>query len=230
MVGECACGSLFPRIGTLTGRTDDMVKFRGVNMFPAQIEDVKTALRFLRANADKYGIDPDHVGTIGRSAGGHLSAWLAMNTGDFETEEWPGVSTTVQASVDMFGPVDIKTLNLIEVERGKDPNHRWHRLEETHGGALVGGVEDDEILAKSDAASPIFSMSDKMAPLLILHGDQDPLVPLSVSEDFYQRIVEAGYADRADFYVLRHAGHGTREFFQPSTKKIILDFFNRYLR
>ena len=101
--------------------------------FPAQIIDIKTAVRFLRANAAKYGIDPARAGAIGRSAGGHLAAWMAMNTDEFHSEEWADQPDTVSAAVDMFGPVDIKTCNLIEVENFKNPNHRWHSLPETHG-------------------------------------------------------------------------------------------------
>ena len=197
--------------------------------FPAQLIDCKTAVRFLRANADKYGIDPDRVGVIGRSAGGHLASWMAMNLDGYDTEEWSGYSSKVSAAVNMFGPVDVKKLNLVEIEKMKDPNHRWHKIEETHGGALVGG-DPATIIERSDAASPIFSANDGMSPLLILHGDEDPLVPLWISEEFYDRLVSEGYEDRVDFYVLKHGGHGTREFFQPSTKKIITDFYDKYLK
>ena len=74
--------------------------------WPEQIKDVKTAIRFLRANADKYEIDPDRIGVMGRSAGGHLSAMAGMNTDNFESEEWSEFSSEVQATYDMFGPVD----------------------------------------------------------------------------------------------------------------------------
>ena len=72
--------------------------------WPEQIKDVKTAIRFLRANADKYEIDPDRIGVMGRSAGGHLSAIAGMNTDNFESEEWSEFSSEVQATYDMFGP------------------------------------------------------------------------------------------------------------------------------
>lgn len=197
--------------------------------FPDQLIDCKTAVRFLRAHAEEYGIDPARVGTIGRSAGGHLSAWMAMNTDGYDTQEWGDQLSEVQAAVDMFGPVDIRRCNEVEVERFKDPAHRWHSLGETHGGALLGG-DESTMLERSDAASPIFSMSEKMCPISILHGDQDPLVPVEISEDFYRRIVEAGFEDRADLYIVKNGGHGTRELFQPMTKKVILDFFDKNLK
>ena len=198
--------------------------------FPDQLIDCKTAVRFLRAHAGEYGIDPDHIGTIGRSAGGHLSAWMAMNTDGYDSQEWSGYSSTVQAAVDMFGPVDVRRLNEIEVEKIKnDPNPRWSTLIETHGGALVGG-DEATIIERSDAASPIFSMSDRMCPITILHGDKDPAVPLFVSEEFYDRIVKAGFEDRADLYVVKNGGHGTRELFQAETKGVIREFFDRNLK
>ena len=196
--------------------------------FPDQLIDCKTAVRFLRANADKYGIDPNRVGTIGRSAGGHLSAFMDMNLDGYGTEEYADQSDLVQCAVDMFGPVDVPTLNLIEMEAIKNPAHRWHSMEETHGGALVGG-DMATVIERSFAAAPIYFINEKMAPLCILHGDQDPLVPLAISEDFYKRIKAAGMEDRCDFYILKNGGHGTREFFQPSTKKIIADFFKKHL-
>jgi pimeloyl-ACP methyl ester carboxylesterase len=68
-----------------------------------------------------------------------------------------------------------------------------------------------------------------MCPITILHGDQDPLIPTAISEDFYARLVEAGLEDQADLYILKNGGHGTREFFQPSTKAIIEKFFRANL-
>lgn len=197
--------------------------------FPDQLIDCKTAVRFLRAHADEYGLDPSRVGTIGRSAGGHLSAWMAMNTDGYDTDEWADQLSEVQASVDMFGPVDIRRCNEIEIENFKNPNHRWHSLPETHGGALLGG-DEATMLERSDEASPIFSMNERMCPIAILHGDQDPLVSVDISEDFYRRIVEAGFEDRADLYIVKNGGHGTRELFQPMTKQVILDFFDKHLK
>ena len=201
----------------------------GIGHFPDQLIDVKTAVRFLRAHADQYGVDPNRVATMGRSAGGHLSAWMAMNTDDCCSDEWRGYSSNVQAAVDLFGPVDIKTCNLIEIENFKNPNHRWHKIEETHGGALLGG-DPETMIERSDAASPIFRISERTAPIIILHGDQDPLVPVSMSEDFYSRLEKAGLADQSELYIVKNGGHGTRELFQRECKELILEFLNRYLK
>lgn len=198
--------------------------------WPAQITDVKTAIRFLRANASKYEIDPEHIGIFGRSAGGHLSVMAGMNTSENITEEWSGYSSDVQAVIDMFGPVDLQANMDIEIPRFSDPKFRWHRIEDTHGGALIGG-NPETIYERAAFATPSNYISDKMAPILILHGDNDPLVPPSASSELlYDAICKAGMEDRCDYYMIHHAGHGTREFFQDSTKELMLRFWDKHLR
>ena len=197
--------------------------------WPDQIQDVRAAIRFLRAHAEEYHIDPARIGVIGRSAGGQLAAMAAMNQPCDGEEPWGGQSARVQAACDLFGPVDLPALIREERERIQVPGYRWSTIEETHGAALLG-VPDGQLEEAGAAASPVNFLSDAMCPLLILHGDQDLLVPCSISEDFYRRIVEAGYGDRADLYILKHAGHGTREFFQPMVKELILSFFDRVLK
>ena len=199
--------------------------------YPCQIIDVKSAIRFLRANADQYNIDPDHVGVIGRSAGGHLAADAAMNRDGFDVGENLDFSSKVQVACDMFGPVDINQLNIDTAAKFSRPNYRWSRLEETHGGMLLGGDDAsgrmEELAYK---ASPVNYINSEMCPILIMHGDADGNVNINISKTFYKKIAEAGYEDRATLCILKNGGHGTREFFQPMTKKVILDFFNRTLR
>ena len=190
---------------------------------------MKTAIRFLRANAEKYEIDPDRIGVMGRSAGGHLSAMAGMNAEGFATEEWAGFSSDVQAAYDMFGPVDFVELMEADEIAMKDPKHRWKTVEDTHAGAIMGG-DPATMKERAKAACVKYYISPKMAPILIMHGDADPLVPASISEEFYQQICDAGLEERADLYLLKHAGHGTPEFFQPETKKIVVEFFDRYLK
>ena len=198
--------------------------------FPAQIIDVKTAIRFLRANASKYEIDPDRIGVLGRSAGGHLATFAAMNTDTFESEEWSGWSSKADACCNMFGPTDVVALMNEEEKSFNNPGSRWHRIEDTHGGKLIGG-DPSTIKERAKSASPINYVNPDMCPMLILHGDNDPLVPLELSSDIlYNRIKEAGMEEKADYYILEGAGHGSREFFQDEIKQLMISFFDQYLK
>ncbi len=199
--------------------------------WPDQLIDVKTAIRFLRANAEKYEIDPDRIGVFGRSAGGHLAAFAAMNTEDgCEGSEWKEYSDKVQACCNMFGPTDIVANMEVEEKKFSDPSFRWHSVEETHGGALLGG-DPATMKDRAKAASPVNFVNPDMCPMQILHGNSDPIVPIEASSDIlYRKICEAGLEDRADYYVIEHAGHGTREFFQDSVKELMIDFFDKHLK
>lgn len=198
--------------------------------FPDQIVDVKTAVRFLRAHADEYEIDPEHIGVIGRSAGGHLASLAAVNSDLYDSEEWSGYSSRVQACCDMFGPVDfVKLMEIDELAIKNDPDYRWKTMEETHEGAVLGG-DVASMWERAKIFSTPYVLTKDLCPILILHGDMDKLVPCQISEDFYQKIVEAGMESRADFYILQGAGHGTKEFFQPEIKTLIQKFFDKHLK
>lgn len=194
--------------------------------WPDQIVDVKTAIRFLRAHAEQYHIDPDRIGIIGRSAGGHLTSMAAMNLDDHESAEWAGYSSKVQAACDLFGPADLSTLLKRTRELVNAGGYRWDRIEDTHEGALLGGPYDDKSMDERAAtATSLNYINQGMCPMCILHGDADLLVPYTISESFYEKLVSEGFGDKVDLYILQGAGHGTREFFQDETKQVIADFF-----
>jgi pimeloyl-ACP methyl ester carboxylesterase len=199
--------------------------------FPAQIIDVKTAIRYLRAHAEDYNIDIDNIGIMGRSAGGHLTAFAAMNMDGYDSDEWSGYSSEVQAGFNLFGPTNLVSLLHKDIEEIKDnPNHRWKKIEESHLGALLGG-DSSEFEEKSRRVSVVHLLNEriKMAPLLIMHGDSDPLIPDYISEELYDKLVKFGFGSQTEYYLIKNAGHGTPEFFQEEARVIALNFFNKYL-
>jgi len=188
--------------------------------FPAMIEDVKCAVRFLRANAERFSINPEKIGAWGGSAGGHLVALLgtADATAGWDVGQYLEQSSRVQAVVDMFGPTDLTVLF-----EGANP-----RLMEQ-----VFGTSDrnSETLQK---ASPVNWVSSDDPPFLILHGERDPLVPVSQSQIFYEKLQAAGVP--ATFVIVKNAGHGFAPLggpISPSRQeltKMIGDFFDQYLK
>jgi acetyl esterase/lipase len=192
--------------------------------YPAQIQDCKAAIRFLRANAKHYGIDPNRIGVWGGSAGGHLVALLGTTGGinPLEgTEGNLGYSSRVQAVCDLFGPTDFSESGM----KGYIP-----AVVEMIDGLLGGPVNQHKGLAR--LASPVEFASKDDPPMLILHGDQDPLVPMSQSEELYTALKRMG-AD-VTLVKVKHAGHGFLPA-QPSDpsfdqiKKMVLDFFRKSL-
>jgi dipeptidyl aminopeptidase/acylaminoacyl peptidase len=168
---------------------------------------------------------------MGRSAGGHIASIVGMNIPGYDDEDYSGYSSDVQAVINNFGPVNLCDMYDYEKKNiESNPNYRWHNLMDTHGGAVMGG-DEETLYERSKAATAIYLM-DKMthpAPLLIFHGDADKIVPHTISTQYYNALVEAGYEDQTDYYVIKGAGHGTPEFFQPQVKDISLNFFIKYL-
>ena len=194
----------------------------GEALFPAQIEDVKTAIRFLRAHAEKYHIDAERIGIMGESAGGHLAA-LAGTTGnvkELDKGEWLEQSSKVQAVVDWYGPTDFLQLSQFSDSVIKN-------LAASPEALLIGGRAQDN-KEKSEKANPISYITGETPPFLILHGDSDRIVPFSQSEILYEALKGIG-ADVA-LYNLEGAGHATKEFFQPEIENIIINFFDRHLK
>jgi acetyl esterase/lipase len=194
-------------------------------VFPAQIEDCKAAVRWLRAHAKKHHIDPERIGVWGASAGGHLVALLGV-TGDvkeFDTGERTEVSSRVQAVADFFGPAELFTMQ--QQSRPGGPIN--HDAPDAPEAKLIGGALPDN-KAKADKASPITYVSKGDAPILIVHGDQDPLVPLQQSVDFHAKLKKAGVD--AELLVMKGAGHGFRDAQGVEANQKVEAFFIRVLK
>lgn len=183
--------------------------------FPAQIEDCKAAIRWLRSNAEKYHLDADHIGVWGESAGGHLAALLG--TGG-EVQAWNGScgpaeqSSRVQAVCDWYGPADFNAA----AEKYDVPAVKQ----------LLGNPTAD-LKEKAAAASPVTYVSPSSAPFLIFHGDKDEIVPVEQSQLLADALTKAGVA--ASLEIVKGGGHGGPPFATLENQNLILDFFLKHL-
>jgi len=163
-------------------------RFSNEAIFPAQIEDVKASVRWLRANSEKYNID-ENIGVIGSSAGGYLSAMLGVSGGvdEWDVGENLGKSSRVQAVVDLFGPVNFETL----IEDCGDSCVLDRVNDESPEGKLIG-CNLNECSDETEYASPEHYVSGDDPPFLIIHGDEDVTIPYAQSENFYDSLVASG--------------------------------------
>ena len=164
---------------------------------PEIVEDVRRAVRFIRANAARYDIDADRIGVLGGSAGGHLALLLgtASDDGDSKAKDpVDRVSSRVAAVVALFPPVDLRGMTC---EVGED-------------GELTGGSERFPALNfhpdKADDYSPIDHVTKDDPPTLLIHGDRDRLVPVRHSKRMHRALESAGV--ETDLFVVEGAGHG----------------------
>jgi acetyl esterase/lipase len=190
-------------------------------VFPAQIQDVKAAVRWLRANAAQHGLDPDRFAAWGSSAGGHLVALLGT-AGDvpaFEVGAHPGISSRVQAVINYFGPSDLERFVAT-------PGFEGHGRPGSPESKLIGGtVAENRALAA--AASPVTYVDKADAPFLILHGTADPVVPPNQSEVLHAALTKAGVASA--LHLLPGAKHGGPEFSSPEALGWVNDFLAKRL-
>jgi len=194
-------------------------RLTGEAKFPAQIEDCKCAIRFLRAHASQYHIDPNRIGVWGDSAGGHLAALLGTTAkvprlegkGGWETE-----SSAVEAVLDCYGPANLEPEAFTDYKnpQGEKFLHQF-----------LGDPIDPKL---AHDASPIKFITKGDPPFLILHGDKDDLVPVEQSQAFYDALKAAG--NDATLKIIPGAGHGGSQFFSLDNILLIDGFFERTLK
>ncbi len=185
--------------------------------FPAQIYDVKAAVRWVKANASKLRIDPERIGAVGFSAGGHLSLLLGL-TGEkdgLEGDVKPGEpNSRVQAVVNYFGPSELRADDFPKVVNVMIKD-------------LLGGLprEKPELAAQ---ASPLNFVSADDVPVLTFQGTKDKLVPFSQAVKLSEAMSQAGVPGRVELLI--GAGHGWKGPELDHTKAETVAFFNRYLK
>ena len=199
------------------------------NKFPAILEDGKSAVRFLKAHADAYGIDASKIGVLGDSAGGYLSQMVAVtgNEKQFDKGDNLHVDSTVQAAATLYGISDLRNIGA-----GFDEAiQKVHQSPAVTEALLVNGVAFNEypgasILSDSDkalAASSLGHIKKNLPPFLIMHGTEDKLVSPVQSEQLYEALKQNG--NRVTYVKVEGAGHGDTVWFQkPIIDKVVTWF------
>jgi acetyl esterase/lipase len=188
--------------------------------FPAPIEDCKAAVRWLRANAAKYNLNPDRIGAIGPSAGGHLACLLGVTDKEDSLEGNggnPDHSSRVQAVVSFFGRTNF-------MERTWDK-----KLEDEIFVPLIG-ARFDEKPELYKRISPIAYVSNSSPPFLFVHGAEDKLVPPQDSTDMAEKLRDAGMSAMA--VIVEGVGHGSADWGDKWAKHVeqAVDFFDKHLK
>ena len=174
--------------------------------FPGQLHDIKAAIRWLRANAGRYNLDPARIAIMGDSSGGWTAAMAAV-TGDAPEMEGTvgttGVSSAVQAAVAFYPPTNFVAMDAWALQKC-DPQ-RCHDAETSPESRLVG-CAIQRCPDKVKAASPLSYITPADPPIMILHGNSDPLVPHNQGEQLYMALNKA--CNDAIFISLPKAPHG----------------------
>jgi len=183
------------------------------DIFPAQLEDVKAAIRYLKTKSSQFNIDPTKVGLWGDSSGAHLALLAGLGAmGGLEDQ------VDVQAVVDWFGPTDLLSMS-------QYPSVFDHDSPHSPESKLVGGpIQENK--EKTRRASPIHYIHPSAPPILIMHGDADDVVPYEQSVEMFKALRKAG--NHAEMFKVKGAGH--IGFTQPQTMEIVKAFFKRNLK
>lgn len=200
--------------------------------FPAQIFDVKAAVRWIRANANQYKLDPDKIAAWGGSAGGHLSALLGTS-GDVSALEDLGLgnskqSSRVQLVVDWFGPTDFLKMDEQLLE-SKVKNPQIHAVSDSPESELIGkNLEDAPELVK--AANPETYITRDDPPFFIQHGLTDQLVPYQQSVNLAEKLQNELGKEKVLLKLFPETGHGGPAFFTEANLRDIFSFLDSYLK
>ena len=225
--GQWANGSKDPApLGFVqSGIATASVEFRqsGEARFPAQIYDIKAAIRFLRAAADQYGYRKERMAIAGASSGAHLAVLIGVTNGlpDLEGKEGDHLdqSSSIQAIVDFYGPTNLMTILPQSTPHGL--GIRVPALEK-----LLGG-QPETVADLAKLASSVTHVDSSDPPLLILHGDQDPQVPVNQSLELKWAYEQAGLPVKFD--AVHGAGHGGPVFYDPKHTEEVVTFIRETL-
>jgi acetyl esterase/lipase len=201
--------------------------------FPSPLEDVKAAIRYLRANAEKFNIDPENIVVMGSSAGGYLAAFAGITNGlaEFDKGENLDQSSDVKAVIDLYGLSDLTRVG----DGFSEEIQALHKSPSAPEGMWVNGpsvmspggsIFDN--LEKAAKANPITYITKDAPPFLIMHGDEDTLVSPNQTEILHENLINKGVD--STYYVVKGAGHGGTHWVQPKVMKILISFLDKHVK
>ena len=195
--------------------------------FPAQLEDVKKAVRYLRAHADEFGIDPGKVIVGGESAGGYLASMVGATNPrkEFDKGEYLEQSSEVQAVIDYYGPVSftLPTQTTGQTGEGEKPDF----LKGPSPADMLLGYDPAEDPARADTAGALYYIDQSAPPYFIAHGADDGIVSPANSEALYNALEQNQVP--AELYMIRDADHADPRFYQTEMSDRILEFLDTVL-
>jgi acetyl esterase/lipase len=198
--------------------------------FPAHVQDVKAAVRWIRANARQYGFNPDKIAAWGSSSGGYLAAIMATSDGVEELEDLslgnPGQSSRVTAAVDWYGPIDFFLMDAQHLELGQEAHvHEPTSPESRFMGASVTTIPD-----KCRLSNPMTHVNPTNAPLYIQQGKADLTIPYLQSLYLAEKMAAAIGKENVVLELIENQGHAAEVFFSSENVNKMLDFLDRYMK
>lgn len=198
--------------------------------FPYQIQEIKTAIRFLRENRKKYFLDTDKIAVGGESAGGYLASMIGCTAGDeyFEGRDMgsPKENSNVSCCVDFYGPTNMllhdEHMRELNIEFVPNDNPR------SPNGFFLGDKMSN-IPSVCEKANPLNYVKENTSPIIIFHGRQDSIVPMKQSEIFYDKLKDV-IGNRAEFHIVEGVGHENEVFETDEITDIMYNFIDKYTK
>ena len=232
-----ADGQVLPMLeGLKRGYAVAAVNYRlsGEAKFPAQVHDVKAAVRWIRAEAARYGLDPRRIAAWGGSAGGYLATMLGLTGGVKELEDLslgnPEQSSDVQCVVDWYGPTDFLQLDDWLNESGLPPQPGMEHNAAHSPESLLLGEQITLVPDRVQAANPETYITAAAPPFMVQHGTGDSVIPVRCSINLAARIAQVAGSEMVQLDLIEGANHADPRFEAPDNVQKVLDFLDRHLK
>jgi acetyl esterase/lipase len=206
-------------------------RLSGEASFPAGLQDIKAAIRWIRAHHKEYHLDANRIAVWGGSAGGNFAAMICLTAGRADLEDLslgnPGYPCCVQAAIDQFGPTDFLKMDEQFIQSGMGlPDHSQAESPESK----YIGAKITDIPEKVQQANPMNYIHTGMPPILIQHGRQDALVPVQQSMIFVEKLKKLVSSEKFEFDILENAGHDDPLFTKEENMSRVFQFIDRHLK